>query len=180
MRTRNTLIALLTLVIFVSCKDEKNPKTEDAVVAETPKETFKVGLDLVIKKDDSLQIYYKDQGMTDWVFDKCVTKVVKGSDQVQEVIFNLPEDVLPSELRFDMGTNKSQGEVEIKSFKMNYLDKTFVAKDTLFFQYFYPNDQIDYNRSKAIAKPIVKANTPYDPIFISREVLTNEINKIIK
>ena len=170
------LAVVLVFITFTSCKEEE----KEVVIVETPKETFKVGLDLVIREDDSLQIYYKDPSMDDWGFDKCVTQVVKGSNEMQEIIFNLPEDVLPSELRFDMGTNKSQGEIEIKSFKMQYLDKNFVAKDTLFFQYFYPNEHIEYNRSKAFAKPIVKENTPYDPIFISRLVLTDEINKMIK
>lgn len=171
------ILAILTIFItLTSCKEEE----KEVVIVEKPKETFKVGLKLIIKEDDSLQIYYKDSSMDDWGFDKFVTQVVKGRDEEQEVIFNLPENLLPTELRFDMGTNTSQREVEIKSFSMQYLDKSFIANDTLFFQYFYPNEHIDYNRAKAIAKPIVKQNSPYDPIFISRLVLTDEINKMIK
>lgn len=169
-------IATIALISLTSCKNDKSEVAEP----KAPVETFKVGIDLVIKKDDSLQLYYKDASMTDWVFNKCVTKTVKGSENPQEVVFDLPEDVLPTELRFDMGSNKAQDEVQIKSFRMKYFEKTFVAKDTLFFQYFYPNEQIDYNRAKAIAKPIVKEGTTYDPIFMSRQVLTPEINKLIK
>lgn len=169
-------ITTLALISLSSCKNDKSEVTEPIASVET----FKVGIDLVIKKDDSLQLYYKEESMTDWVFDKCVTKTVKGSENSQEVIFDLPEDVLPSELRFDMGTNKNQEEVQIKNFRMKYFDKSFEAKDTLFFQYFYPNEQIDYNRDKATAKPIVKAGTIYDPMFVSRQVLTTQINKLIK
>ena len=169
-------ITTLALISLISCKNEK---TEPAVTS-IPIESFKIAIDLVIKKDDSLQLYYKDESMTDWVFDKCVTKIVKGSENSQEVIFDLPEDVLPSELRFDMGSNINQEEVQIKNFRMKYFDKSFEAKDTLFFQYFYPNEQIDYNRAKATAKPIVKEGTIYDPVFISRQVLTPQINKLIK
>lgn len=179
MKTKNVLLTLLTFVMFVACKNEKNAEAE-GVSAEKAKETFNVAIDLVIKKDDSLQLYYKDESMKDWTFDKCVTSVVKGSDLVQQVMFSLPQDVLPTELRFDLGSNKKQEEVEIKNFKMKFYEKSFEAKDTLFFQYFYPNEQIEYNRAKAIAKPLVSGDKVYDPIFISRPVLTDQINKLYK
>ena len=179
MKSKNVLFTLLTLVMFVACKNEKNAESE-VVSAEKAKETFNVAFDLVIKQDDSLQLYYKDETMKDWAFDKCVTSVIKGSDNVQQVMFSLPEDVLPTELRFDLGSNKSQKEVEIKNFKMKYYEKSFEAKDTLFFQYFYPNEQIDYNRAKAIAKPLTAGDKVYDPIFISRPVLTDQINNLYK
>lgn len=180
MKTKNVLLTLLTLVMFIACKEDKNTESEEVVMVEVPKETFNVAFDLVIKQDDSLQLYYKDESMSDWAFDKCVTSVIKGSDNTQQIKFSLPEDVLPTELRFDLGSNKDQKEIEIKNFKMEYFEKSFEVKDTLFFQYFYPNDQIDYNRAKAIAKPIIIDNKVYDPIFISRPVLTDQMNKLYK
>lgn len=178
MKSKNVLLTLLTLVMFVACKNDKSPET-NVETPEKSKETFNVAFDLVIKKDDSLQLYYKDEAMKDWAFDKCVTSVIKGSDNVQQVMFALPEDVLPTDLRLDLGSNKSQTEVEIKNFKMKYYQKSFEAKDTLFFQYFYPNEQIEYNRAKAIAKPIV-TDKIYDPIFVSRPVLSDQIKKLYK
>lgn len=180
MKTKNVLLILFTLIIFVGCKNDKNQESDKVLVIEKPKDIFKVKFDLIIKKDDSLQLYFKDETMSDWDFSKCVTSVVKGSDEVQQINFSLPEEVFPTELRFDLGLNKNQSEVEIKNFKIEYLDKSFEAKDTLFFQYFYPNDQIEYNRSKAIAKPIILKDKVYDPIFMSRQVLTDQIINLYK
>lgn len=179
MKTKKILASLFALMVVVACKDNKETEAAETKAAEQPKETFKVAFDLIIKKDDSLQLYYKDETMKDWVFDKCVTTVVKGSDNVQKVEFALPEDMMPTELRFDFGSNKEQEEIQIKNFKMQYFQKSFEAKDTLFYQYFIPNEYIDYNRNQAIAKPKV-VNGNYDPFAFSREVLTTQIQNIIK
>ncbi|WP_313805903.1 hypothetical protein [Flavobacterium sp.] len=179
MKTKKILASLFALMVVVACKDNKETEAAETKVAEQPKETFKVAFDLIIKKDDSLQLYFKDETMKDWVFDKCVTTVVKGSDNVQKVEFALPEDMMPTELRFDFGSNKEQEEIQIKNFKMQYFQKSFEAKDTLFYQYFIPNEYIDYNRNQAIAKPKV-VNGNYDPFAFSREVLTTQIQNIIK
>lgn len=174
---KKIILAFSVLTIFISCKKEGS---HDSDLPEKPVELFKVGLDLVIQKDDSLQVFYKDIADKDWKSYNSVTNFVKGSPVVQQVLFKLPEDVVPKEIRIDFGTNIDQAPIEIRNFKMEYIKKTFQAKDTMFFQYFMPNDQIQYSRNTAIAKPIYKKGTTYDPLFLPREVLLVEIDKLLK
>lgn len=169
-------VAALASISLVSCKNEKTTEND------APKEdkSFNVIMNAVVQKDDNFQIYYNEDGSDNYPADKYVDVAVKGNPVSQEITFKLPEDALPSSLRFDMGSNKEQGEVKILDFKMKYLDKQFEAKDTLFIYYFGNNNQIEYIRDKAIAKPKPIPNEIYDPIFTATESLKAEIKKMVQ
>ena len=172
-----TLIAFFIVALtLISCKDEKAKEEPVAKVDNA----FIITFNLIVKKDDNFQIYYNEDGSDSFPPENYIDVAVKGSDNPQEIIFKLPEDALPASLRFDLGSNKEQGEIKINDFKMKYLDKVFFAKDISFINYFWSNDQIDYIKDKAIAKQKPIDNQPYDPIFIGTELLKIELKKITK
>lgn len=175
-------ICLFSLALMIiSCKEVKNENQMEVIdVPVKPRaELFQVSLDLIIKKDDSLQLFYMDENMTIYDGSKTVWSIVKGSDNPQEVIFMLPRDILPYKIRLDFGTNKEQLPIAVKSFSMKYRDKNFHVKDTMFYQYFIPNDQINWDRKEAVATTIYKEGVFYDPGFNCRETLELELEKII-
>lgn len=171
------LFSLVFMSMFFSCKDDS--KIEEKVVVQN-KPVFKIALDLVIKKDDSLQVFYCENGETEINGANTVWSSVKGNNNSQQVIFNLPEDVFPTKLRIDLSKNKDQDEIEIKGFTINYDEKSFSVKDTMFYQYFIPNEQIDWDRKKAIAKFKSKEGEFFDPQFGSRELMEAELQKFYK
>jgi hypothetical protein len=171
------LFSLVFMSMFFSCKDDS--KIEEEVVVQN-KPVFKIALDLVIKKDDSLQVFYCENGETEINGANTVWSSVKGNNNSQQVIFNLPEDVFPTKLRIDLSKNKDQDEIEIKGFTINYDEKSFSVKDTMFYQYFIPNEQIDWDRKKAIAKFKSKEGEFFDPQFGSRELMEAELQKLYK
>lgn len=172
---KSILLGLVVGSMFISCKDDKEQEKE----VEVKKPVFNIALDLLIKKDDSLQVFYCEDGDIEFNGAKTVWSGIKGNENFQQIIFSLPEDVLPTKLRIDVSKNKNQDPIEFKSVTLNYLDKTFQAKDTMFFQYFIPNDQIDWDRKKAIAKFKAKEGEVFDPQFGSRDVLEMELLKMI-
>lgn len=173
------LSSLVISALFTSCKGDKNENNNNnEEVVKKP--VFKIALDLLIKEDDSLQVFYCENGEIDFDGSKTVWSVVKGNENTQQVLFNLPEDVLPTKLRIDVSKNKSQKAVEIKGISLNYNERTFQAKDTMFFQYFIPNDQIEWDRKKAIANFKIKEGELFDPQFGSREIMETELQKLIK
>jgi hypothetical protein len=173
-----TYIAFAFLILFSSCKKDNNQINEIPEPVED--KSFRVTMNLVVQKDDNFQIYYNEDGSDIYTPDKYIDVPVKGNTQAQDIIFKLPEDALPTSLRFDLGSNKEQGAVKINDFRMKYFDKTFVAKDTLFIYYFGHNQQVEYDRGKAIAKPKIISNETYDPIFTGTELLKEEIKKMVK
>jgi hypothetical protein len=172
------VITALSLLTISSCKDDK--KESDKKVNKVEDKSFNIIMDVVVTKDDNFQIYYNEDGSDNYTGDKYVNVDVKGKPESQEIVFKLPEDAMPASLRFDVGSNKEQGEIKINAFKMKYFDKVFEAKDTLFFQYFGNNTSIKYIREKAIAVPLVNNPTGYDPIFSGTENLKNELKKLTK
>lgn len=111
---------------------------------------------------------------------KNIKTPVIGSDAEQKLSFKLPSDVLPTKLRIDFGQNTNQEPIEIKKLKISYLDKIFEVNDTMFFQYFIPNEQIEWDRKKAIMNIIEKDKNKYDPQFGSRETMEMELEKMSK
>jgi hypothetical protein len=132
------LIALVLLTSIFSCKNEEknNTKPEVAIEKKNPN-VFTVTLNAIVPEDDSFQVYYKNDAES--IFDEKNSIFVefKGSNQPQDIVFNLPEDVLPNYLRLDFGTNKQQKEITVNNFKIEVFGKTFEARGKEFFNYFY-------------------------------------------
>ena len=179
---RNNFIKAVILVListFVSCKNDgkKIETTEEKVVVDNK---LNVVMNLIVEKDDNFQIYYTEDGSDNFTADKFVNIDVKGSPTAQEIVFKIPEDVLPRQLRFDIGSNKEQKDIKIISFKLKYFDKIFEVQGKDFWVYFGNNTSIKYSRENAIATPLTKNAEGYDPIFGGTSNLTKELDKIIK
>lgn len=181
MSNSSIILSLFLSLIFFSCKNENQilqPLPD--VVKKDPRELFNVELDLIATKNDSLQLYYKNSSMKDFEENKSVWAAITGSETMQKIQFLLPENEVPDELRLDFGTNKKQEFIAVKKFQMKYFDKTFAVNDTLFYQYFQPNEQINWDRKNAVARFKNKDGRFYDPLFFPRETLKSEIKKILR
>lgn len=182
-----SFIAILSLLVFASCKKEAenaadNTKTTEVAVQEADKNLLKVSFDLIVKKDDNMHLYYTEDGSINFDEKKSIWIPVKGSDNVQEVVFKLPENVLPTHLRVDFGygKNEAQSDVELKAFRLRYLDKMFEAKDTMVFNYFYPNLENTVVPAKTAILQRKSKDQPNGPILYPHAPLTEELKKIIQ
>jgi len=183
MKINKIVLGLFLAVTLTACKDEKKDEkieasTEKAI--EQDKSIFTVTLNATVKKDDSFQIYYKDTDADPFDENKSLFVEFKGSESPQDIIFNLPKDVVPTFLRIDFGTNKTQSDISVNNFKINYLGKTFEVKGSGFFDYFYGNELAKIDKNGSLITPILSKDGVYDPIFCSAEGLKNQIDLLIK
>jgi hypothetical protein len=178
MKTKFTLVLLLSLSFFTSCKNDE--KKIDEVKKEDSKNVITISFNAVVKKDDGFQIFYTEDGSENFTGDQSVLVAVKGSEQPQDIVFELPQNVFPKMIRFDLGGNKNQDEVAFNNFRINYLDKNFTAKGNQLSNYFYENKQILVNKEKGTAKPVPTEGQEYDPIFMATQALKDELAKIVK
>jgi len=180
------LVVLAAIITMVSCKKEEGSENKTgentAVNQEVDKDLLKVSFGLVVKKDDNMCLYYTEDGTINFTDKKTVWVPVKGSDNEQEVVFKLPKNVLPTHIRVDFGygKNESQSDVTLKSFKMNYYDKMFEAKDTMIFNYFYPNKDNTVIPAKTAILQRKTKDQPSGPILYPHEPLTAELKKMIQ
>lgn len=173
-------------IAFTSCKNGEKSEVKTEAPVETVKvdpNSFKAIFEVVAKHDDRFHLYYTEDGSINFSEDKSLWADVKGSDASQNVVFDFPDDIVPTQLRIDFGSNPDQGQMEIKNFKMTYYGKTFEAKDKFFFDYFGSNvNTVTVDKDKAIITPIKKAGTDYvGPSFYpSQEALAAQIKNLVE
>ncbi|MEO8534330.1 MAG: hypothetical protein ABI441_11285 [Flavobacterium sp.] len=182
MKTKLIFISLIFLLASVSCKKEADKKEVKSTEVETKKNNFQVTLTATVNTDDNFQLYYsQDEYEVPFKEENSVWVAVKANDNPQDLVFNLPEDVIPNYIRIDFGTNEGQKEITIKNFKMKYYSKSFEAKDSLFFNYFIPNDCVKVlDKKNSVIQNIKSNDNKYDPLFYSEKALYDQIQLIVK
>ncbi|MFZ4678623.1 MAG: hypothetical protein ACOYLP_00485 [Flavobacterium sp.] len=165
-------------LFFSACKDEKSKENQPEAEKVVVESKVSITVDMVVPVDDSFQIFYTEDNTLNFSEEKCVRVNIQGKPTSQKIVFNFPDEVAFTFLRFDVGENKLQKEMKINDFLIKYYDKKFEAKGNLFLQYFAPNDQLKVDMAKATFVPQDK--DPHDPIFYPLEPLGVELNKLIK
>ncbi len=117
MKLKNVFLVLL-LVVF-GCKDEQKKQNIEADNEEVVLNSFKLTLNAIVKNNDDFCLLYTEDGSLN--FEKGIWKEVKGNESEQNIIFILPKDIQPSQLRLDLGKNSEQEDIVIKSLKFEYL-----------------------------------------------------------
>lgn len=111
--------------VFVGCKNESNSNDANDLTKQVPlEEGFRVSLEVIVKKDDSFHLYFTEDGTIDFGKNQPISAKVIGSENAQNVIFNIPNDFFPNEFRFDLGSNLEQEEIILKSIKFDFKGKT--------------------------------------------------------
>ena len=180
MKTKFTFVTLVALVLF-SCKQESKKAETDTKKAEFSK-IFKVTLDVKVNKDDTFHLFYTEDGSINFSEESSLWVELKGNPENQQVVFNLHENTIPTQMRIDFGINKGQDDMIIKNYKMEYAGKTFNAAGPQFFNLFRPNELVALvEASTGAIKPIKKeGQTYFGPSFYPKEELAKQIEILVK
>ncbi len=182
MKTKYISLALLFFVL-IGCKVDKENSNSDANSTEKTESSkatgagFKVSFNALVDKDDAFQLFYNEDGTESFTGEQMVEFKLKGSNEPQNIEFLLPDDAMPLNFRFDIGSNKDLKEVKFNKFKMEYNGKVFECDAATFFKYFYPNDQVVLDTVNTVAKTVGKKDAPFDPIIGGTLHLRNELEK---
>lgn len=176
MRTKIIFSSFILSILLMSCKDEKKIDVKDDLVKS---KNFEVELEVVIKQDDSLQVFYRDEAIPSFGEENSKWIAVKGNNEVQTVSFIIPEPIVPTHLRFDLSKNESQNPIVLNNFRMMFKAKRYEAKDSTMV-FFQTNDQLKYDAiSKTLSQVKVEGQS-YDPFISSTDLLTSKIRDFIK
>lgn len=181
MKIRILISALFLSLALFSCKNEAKEESEKSTEI-TQSVTFDILLDLKIKKDDDLIIYYKD-GTNEWIVEeKAVWNSVKGSDEFQTVIFHMPDGVVPNDFRLDIGRNefKNQEPIEIRRLTLSYLNNKFSVEEGQFDLFFKPNQYITFDEKTKQYSFSKDSLGSYDPYFETRPAFYPQLANMIK
>lgn len=183
MKTKKIILSFLVMFALTSCKNE-TAKTETDKTKTELKETFDVNFNLVVTKDDTFKLYYTEDGTLNFGDDRAVLCVVKGSNVAQDLLFKLPADVLPTQVRLDFGDNVEQGDIIVNSMRYKYLkntyEKVFGINEPIT-HYFYPlESQIKIDDTTKTVKILNPKGQTYDPLMWSNQLLSEEMVKLYK
>lgn len=183
MKIKILLGIILASTLFVGCKNDKTADGEKAT-AEAPKEeaieNFRVTLNVVAKKGDDFQIYYIQNPSETFSEEKSLWFQLKGSDKPQDIVFNLPKDIVPSSVRLDFGLNKDQESITLNSVDMEFFDKKFSAKGIDLGKYFSPLEPTKIDFATGVMTAIDKTGKKVEPALQPQETLNQEIGKLVK
>lgn len=182
MKTRIILSILLIAVFFTACKNDKSTGSPDGNKPEEAVAVFQVTLDVIVKKDDTFSLFYTEDGSTDFSKIEPLWLNVKGSNLPQSVVFNLPKDVIPSQLRLDFGLTKDQEEIIINKFRMDYFAKSFEVTGDKFYIYFEADkSKTIFDKDKKTINAVIKDGVRQYPSFYpNTKPLGEEIIKLVK
>ena len=177
MKIKIVTLLFLSLAIL-SCKNEEVKKSEENQVSNQPigNDFFVVTLDLVAQKDDSFHVFFAEDGSINFTEENSVWFEFKGSPNSQKMVFNLPKERMPNQLRFDFGVNKEQGDVKINNIEITHKGKAFNISGSEFTKYFWPNEaSTTIDAATQTLKPIKPGvNTSLYPL----ETLRPELEKL--
>lgn len=180
------IIAFLGLsLFFVSCRNNENQnenQQEQQAIEDPSKELFKVTLDLVIKHNDTLHLYYTEDNSINFTEESSIWQAVPGNANAQQMTFVLPKDVYPTQFRIDFGVNnKENQEIVLNGIKFDYLDKSFSAMGDNIFSYFRADENATIlDRPNRILKRKNPAEKKGASLYPHETVLGPEILKLAK
>jgi hypothetical protein len=180
---KNIFLTLLVFITFVSCKEE----TKKDETVEAPKEKA-VGLKVILKakvlNDDSFQLFFKEDLDINTPFkdENSIWVEFKGSENAQDIVFELPVDIYPMFLRLDTGLNPLNENQQFVSMTIDYKGKTLAIDPSTFNStYFGGNEAIkDYDVATGTYKVVKNANGDFDPIFGTGETLKAALEELYK
>lgn len=167
------IILLICFAAFVSCKLDKKEEQimpdKNLIITNNDidgKLYFEVIMDVVVLKDDKFHLFYKDFNDNGYSDQRVIEAVVKGSEDNQQIVYAIPEEIMPIGLRLDFGINYNQEPIKLNKLKLRFDKKEFEFNDGKFEQLFRPNKFVSYDveNHKIVAEPI---DGFYDPNFVS-------------
>lgn len=112
------------LFALIGC--QKHSKTTD----------FKIDLDVLIKENDSLHVFYTTTKSIDFNETDSFWKKIKGSKKNQIITLNFPDTIAPKQVRIDFGNNAEQKEIVLNEITFLYKKKLLNSKGKDIYRYF--------------------------------------------
>ena len=129
-------------------------------------------------------MYYTEDGTINFNLEHVSWSGIKGGTDSQKVIFNLSEEIIPTNIRLDFGLKKGseQGDVTLQNVKVINYGKSFEFKGSDFLKYFIENKEVktEINAANGTIKFLKNPSVTTTPFFYPTQLLIDEITKITK
>jgi len=182
MKIRFAIAFALLLNVLTSCKDEKpadpnqNSATQEEVV-----DVFKVTVEATVKSDDVFSLFYTEDGSINFEGNP-IWIGVEGSEAVQQLTYNFPPDVYPTQLRLDFGNKPGQQDIILKSISFEYKGNKRVIAGQEMGNFFRPDEsKCTFDPVTGVLHGLEKDGKKQFPSLYPHETfLQPELEKLVK
>ncbi|MGV3461646.1 MAG: hypothetical protein ACO1N9_14450 [Flavobacterium sp.] len=171
--SKKLILAILTLISIVSCKDEKQPVEPSNDKSNTSADCSVI-LEAKFSLNDKFQVYYTEDQSDELSGENVVDMYVYGSPDMQTITIPFPDGIIPYKIRFDLGENNSQSIMVIKNISIKYKDKVIDGDNGKFMNFWTPNEAIKYDASNFVYN-LTQVNGLHDPLLVSNANLEDEL-----
>ncbi|MBL7934146.1 MAG: hypothetical protein JNL60_19740, partial [Bacteroidia bacterium] len=98
---------------------------------EITKEAYppKIVVTATFNEDDAFTVYYMPNSESQYSDEQSVSHYIRSKKKEQSFVFNLPDSRLIKKIRFDLGRNEMQKEIEIKQVYLSYDNRDLILFD---------------------------------------------------
>lgn len=160
-------LGVIIFILILSCK-----KTFE-------KNNFKIIIELRVLNNYRFQVFYKTKVLENYSDNRRVSKRIEKNFNYQNISFELPNNVIPSNIRIDLGERPNHNEIKISRIILINKNKKFVIEDKMLIYFFKPNIYLDFDKEKNTLKSKV-INNKFDPYLTSTPLLNKKIEIYFK
>ena len=174
---KNFFLSIFCITVLNSCKNDNTKSSDPNPIIEESSNAFSMTINGIVRYDGEFALYYLLDGGEKDISDKQVVIIdIIGSTEVQKLFFQLPnENELPIKLILKFNSVENIQDLKIMDALIEYNNNDIFISAENFYQYFIPNEFIDYKEDDFTYTANEK-NGLFRPCFFSRKVLDDRIN----
>jgi hypothetical protein len=177
MKNNSLLVLLFCMLSFFGCKKKSSDESIGASHVVSP---FKVTLKFIAQQKDAFCLLYTEDGSINFG-EQGIWKGFEGSVNEQTVNFEFPNNVVPTQLRLDLGIKPEQTDITLKSLSLEYNGKKreiVGAEIGTFFK--AEGSTCKFDPSTGVVKANVEKGKRVNPCLYPNELpLKQEIVKLV-
>lgn len=153
------LALVMVMVALSSCKNKV-----DNVISEK-ENPFTIEMNITIKQDDVICIYYKDKTIGFFSEEMGIYKNLVKSDLPQNIVFEVPEGISPNDVRLDLSHQNKNQTMLVNKIIFSFKGKSFEILNKDLDKYFTPNKGIIFNEKERSYTFKNNEDGSYDPFL---------------
>ena len=170
-RNMKLILCCSVMVFLIGCKKNSSVKVDQQNMIIS--DFLMVSIKGKLKEDDIIEVYFEESVQDPYTIENKQSLEVKGSSEIQDMVFRLPNRVYPMKLRIDLGSKGYETPFEIMEITISTggKSKTFSVEEIK--RVFRMNQYVEMESgsNRFIRKEV---NGTYDPFILSGD-LTNTI-----
>lgn len=164
-----SILLVIILVLFTSCNKDKDYNNVN------------IKIETVIQENDSIRVFYTTDNSINFKEEQAVWKIIEGSIKNQEIVIEIPNNILPNQLRIDFGKNTANQEIVLNKICVSYLESTFEAKGEEIYWYFRPDENnTTLDKKNGVLKRKIPNQLNGPSIYPKGDKLKEQLNELYK